>query len=123
MWFHSIEEEYRIRIYSHGFEVFDKQKSLWGLLWIDIKEIIAYKVDLFTFDDVRFGFRTSDIDEFYIISEDFIGFLELEKALMKNLPTFDHTWRETVVLPTFATNLRTIYGNPLDELDYLRVQD
>lgn len=92
-------------------------------MWIDIKEIIAYKVDLFTFDDVRFGFRTTDKDEYYTISEDYRGFLQLEKALMKNLPTFDNTWRETVILPAFATNLCTIYGNPLDELDYLRAHD
>lgn len=122
MWFQSIEIEPLILIYTHGFQVFHKQKPLWGLLWSDIKEIIAYKVDLFTIDDVRFGFRTTGKDEYYIISEDYTGFLELEKALTINLPRFDNTWRETVILPAFATNLCTIYGSPLDELDSLHAR-
>ena len=78
--------------------------------WVEIKEIVAFKLDLVTWDEVRFAFRTSEKhDDLWIeISEDQPGFKVLLGELIKRFPSV-RGWEERVVKPAFATNRTRLF--------------
>jgi len=101
---------FKITIEHLGFAVWKEEHFLSRIMWSEIKEIIAYKTDLFTFDNVCFGFRTSDCDDYFTVDEEVVDFYDLEKELTSKLDGFDRLWRDKVILPAFALNRCTIYG-------------
>ncbi len=83
------------------------------LLWSDLKEVVAFKQDMFTYDNLVFGFRIEEKDEYHFVDEEATGFYDLESALVQHLEGFDQDWMEKVALPAFAMNWHTVYGSPL----------
>lgn len=98
---------------TFGFDVYNETMvSILRIEWNELIEIIAYKQDLFSYDEVWFGFRTKNIDEYYHVNEETKGFYEFAKSLPKFLNSFDADWSKKVFSPAFERNQQTIYGIP-----------
>ena len=97
--------KYKIVIGTQGFEVLERRKCIRSIAWSEIKEIIGYKKDLFCFDTVVFGFRTTEEDAYFTVFEEIEGCYELERALVANLELFDREWRDKILLPAFVLDV------------------
>jgi hypothetical protein len=75
--------------------------------WNEIEQILAYKVDLFTTDDVRLDI--SFPESTLTISEDIPGFSLFVEKLIQSLPGIAGDWEEKVIHPPFASNQTIIY--------------
>ena len=82
-------------------------------MWSDVRAIHAYKVDLFTVDQIRLLFSLEA--KAVVVSEDMMGFDSLMKELPQQFPGFLDTWFSTVAFPAFEQTGRP-YGrvNPLN---------
>jgi len=81
----------------------------------DIREISAYKRDLFTTDLICCDIENDTKDGRYTrtIHEEMVGFTEVIKEL-ETLDGFYKDWREVVVFPPFQQNYTIIYRRGLD---------
>ncbi|GAB3822919.1 hypothetical protein [Pontibacter rugosus] len=108
------EESFERRMREQGhFEYTEKSfqiKNSSGIievLWADVNEIRAYKVDLLTVDEIRIDIlsETSTIT----ITEETPGYYIFKEKLKAVFPSLDLNWEEKVVKPAFAKNLTVIY--------------
>ena len=95
-----------------GFTVGSQGKANWSVRWTDIKEIVGFKRDIYAFDQICLGFRVSDTDDYYIVTEEMSGFGWLAGEMERQFQTMDRNWWTKVAQPPFATNWVTIYGEP-----------
>lgn len=79
----------------------------------EVRAIVAYKLDELTTDLVCCDIVTgaADGEQIRTIHEELLGFDAAMKTF-EALPGFDRQWRDTVVLPPFATNRTVIYDRP-----------
>ena len=75
--------------------------------WDEIENIVAYKVDLMTTDDVRLDI--SFVDAVLTISEDIAGWNLFLENLMTALPSIPKDWEQKVIETPFAANTTLIY--------------
>ena len=77
----------------------------------EVNAIVAYKIDELTTDLVCCDIVTGSGDgqQIRTVHEEIPGF-ETVMARFAALPGFNKQWRETVILPPFATNRTTIYN-------------
>jgi len=79
--------------------------------WNEINEIIAYKRDLVTTDQVCLDIV---LDESIIsFSEENNGWDGFVKKMNAMFPTIDQDWERKVTYPPFATNLTILYKKQL----------
>jgi acyl carrier protein len=83
--------------------------------WNDIREINAYKVDLFTVDDVRMEMRFQE----YVLtlSEDTPGWHQFQIRLKQAFPQIDADWEYKIWKPAFATNYTTLFKRSANEVE------
>ena len=103
-------EKFEIKTDIAGFSVFNNGEFYDRINWREVKQVIAYKADQFTFDDLILGFRTEEEDSFHLINEDMPGFSSLLELMPLRLDLPDPDWWIKVIQPAFKTNLTTIYG-------------
>jgi hypothetical protein len=77
--------------------------------WADVKEIVAFKEDLFAYDLICLAFRVSDNDEWYKIDEEMEGFGEILDPLSEAFPGIPDCWYQDVMHPAFATNAAVLW--------------
>ena len=102
----SARDLWPLRVTPSGF-VCDDSTASHGIEWNDIVEICAFKIDLFSFDEVRFSLSLrngTDIE----LSEQQPGFRELVAALKARFPTVEG-WENRVIQPPFETNMTVLY--------------
>ena len=94
-----------ISVSDTGFSVEDAH-----IYWAEIREIVAFKVDLLTVDDVRFAFRfqSGADDAWFEVSEEQPGFADLVAELESRFPSV-RGWRARVIKPAFAANRIQLY--------------
>ena len=80
-----------------------KDQSLKRISWNQIQEVVAYKVDLFTVDDVRLGFISQD-GSGVEASESMLGWRALRTEVSKRFPEIDPAWEGKIIQPPFAEN-------------------
>jgi hypothetical protein len=95
--FEYTEEGFRIKNNSGIIEV----------LWADVVEIKAYKVDLLTVDEIRIEILKAAST--ITISEETPGYYVFKEKLKAVFPYSDINWEEKVVKPAFKENLTVIY--------------
>jgi hypothetical protein len=78
-----------------------------SISWHDIQEISAYKIDLFTVDEVRFSLSVSSGPD-VVVSEEQHGFSELVTSLALQFPSVAG-WERKVIHPAFARNQTMLY--------------
>jgi hypothetical protein len=75
--------------------------------WAKIDEIIAYKVDLITTDDLRLDISFTEVE--LTISEDIPGWSLFIDKLIAVLPEISRDWEEKIIEKPFAANRTIIY--------------
>lgn len=93
---------------DHGFDIVAEGANRAYVRWIDVQEIIAFKLDLLACDTIRIAFRVADSGEHYEIDEDWAGYQELIAEVERRFDLSDGWW-EKVVFPAFETNRTTIW--------------
>jgi hypothetical protein len=102
-------ETRRIEFNASGFAVVDNGKQLEFVAWSSIREIIAYKEDRFSVDDICLGFGTDDPNAFSRVTEDYIGYKEFLTELEGRFAGIRKDWFKEVAFPAFAVNRTTIW--------------
>lgn len=72
---------------STVFSLHKGAQTLWIARWEQIEKIEAYKVDLFTVDQLRLAFYSED-ERVYIIEEDMGDFEDFVAQMMAVLPSY-----------------------------------
>lgn len=92
-----------LTVMKSGFQVITGSDEWTNVSWADIKEIFAFKVDLFSQDTIRLGFRVEDFCKHLEVDEDWTGFKQLVTELERRFELRDNWW-STVAFPAFAEN-------------------
>ena len=77
--------------------------------WREIRQIDAYKIDLWAVDEVCLGFRFGADDSWIEVSESDGGWRPLLESIRRRFPTIPAGWEYDVLFPPFAANERTLY--------------
>src|ERR1043165_6520637 len=76
-WLWPQRPEREIRFNDAGFTVVLEDKVEMRAEWSRVREVFAYKQDLFAYDEMRVGFRFDEDGSHWWVGEDFSGFREL----------------------------------------------
>lgn len=79
--------------------------------WADVKEVFAFKRDIFSVDLICIGFRTSDEGHYFEIDEQMPGYDSVVAALPQAFPGFDDNWWCKVAYPPFKTCFCSMWGS------------
>jgi hypothetical protein len=71
--------------------------------WPDIIEIVAFKRDFFSHDQICIGIRTMSSDGYLVISEEWKGFKDFTSAI-ENKFEVTNDWWSKVAFPAFVEN-------------------
>lgn len=81
------------------------EETLETLRWSDVRRIIAYKYDLFSYDEICVGFLTDPTaDDWLEISERSDGFADAMKFVEARFPSIPDRWFWDVSRPAFVRN-------------------
>ena len=80
------------------------------LSWHEIAEIVAYKRDLYTVDQVCVAFRVRGAEDFFALEEDNPSWEVVLAATNERFDLLDG-WFAEVDRDAFQTNWKTIWGN------------
>lgn len=99
---------YKVIVESEGFALIGTGVERVYVPWLAVREVIAYKLDLITTDEVFLRFDL-DIFPFSIeVSEEMEGFEDFKATAEKRLQ-FSEGWWSQVLQPPFATNERVLF--------------
>lgn len=102
-----------IRLESSGFSVTDGDQVILEVVWSEVREVVAFKEDRFTVDDVCVGFRTDEANTYHRVTEEFAHYSDLLAELPRRFPGIRTDWFREVTVPAFAPNWTTLWGQPL----------
>jgi hypothetical protein len=94
------------------FSVLDEDRIRFSLPWSDIREVVAFKHDNFSYDEIIVGFKTENDCGYFEVSEEFTGYASLLDELPRRLPGIKTEWFVEVAIPAFATNLTILWQHP-----------
>lgn len=77
------------------------------IFWTDIEQLIAYKQDMFTYDEVCIDIKYNDL--VITISEATPGWYQFIIKTKQVFPSISATWDIDIVHPAFETNLTILY--------------
>jgi hypothetical protein len=95
-----------------GFTVFAEEKQPVHADWLSVKEVFAYKDDLFTYDEICVGFRFDDAGTYWWVGEDYVGYQQFIEELKGRFPGIKTDWFSQVAFPPFLQNRTTLWGTP-----------
>jgi hypothetical protein len=93
-----------------GFTVFAKGTELVHADWLSVKEVFAYKDDLFAYDEICIGFRFDDAGRYWWVGEDYVGYQKFVEGLKSRFPGIKTGWFSEVAHPPFIHNRTTLWG-------------
>jgi len=82
---------------------------LWSIRWDEIDEIVAFKRDMLTVDDLCLGFLPHAATEHYVCDEEMPGWTELLEALETRFDIRFVDWFPIVAHPSFAPNWTVLW--------------
>lgn len=98
----------RISVDAGGFVVVNGNGSDVSVRWSDVIEVLAYKRDLLSVDEIILAFRQRQAPERVIeISEDCQGFADVSHAMQRELGVSD-TWYFDTARKPFAIDFRIL---------------
>lgn len=101
-----------VRFNDEGFEVFLKNDVVTRVRWDAVVEVAAFKRDLFSVDEICFGFRSEGAENFWHVGEEDVGFAEFEKQLVSRFQGIRTDWFQEVAVPAFKENWTTLWRKP-----------
>ncbi len=93
-----------------GFTVFEEEKQPVRADWLSVKEVFAYKDDLFAYDEICVGFRFDDAGAYWWVGEDYVGYKKFVEELKSRFPGIKTDWFSEVAFPPFLQNRTTLWG-------------
>ena len=111
-----LSSEAKISFTSDGFRILDQAGGLVTLHWKEIREIVAYKEDLFGYDEICLAFRITDSDDYIRLGESCAEYPALLKRLETHFPDLRTDWFLEVAFPAFVPNWTTIWRRPQEQM-------
>lgn len=102
-----------VRFDGDGFSVFEEEEKKCSVRWSDAVEVFAYKMDLFTVDEICIGFRVDSAGAYWWVSEEFAGYREFVEELSRRFPGIRADWFSDVAFPAFVEKRTTLWGEGL----------
>jgi hypothetical protein len=99
---------------DHGFSIRRDGGPTTEVRWSEVVEVITWKRDLLTTDQICLGFRIKDRLRIVMINEEDEGWREIRVHLERHFPSIAASWHQEVMQPPFALNWKTIWGEPSD---------
>jgi hypothetical protein len=100
-----------VRADREGVRVHDQRGPTRGTLaWADLAEIIAFKRDRWSVDDICLGFRTRNTERWLVADEEMQGWDALQEALRDRFGLDYPGWYAAVVQPPFAPNRTVLWS-------------
>jgi len=120
-----IRNDSRIIIDDEGVRLIDHAGAeRWRFPWAQVKEIVAWKDDVFAYDILCLGFRVGNLPEYFACDEEQHGWGDLLDAVEQRFGVKKTEWRPKVVFPAFASNWTVLWeANPSERegtLSYFR---
>ena len=91
---------------TDGFDVITNNAAQ-HIQWRDIQKITAYKIDLFTTDEICMEIML--VEDSVTISEEIIGWPAFSAAVLEQFPSIPKDWEWVIAQPAFATNYTALY--------------
>jgi hypothetical protein len=89
-----------------------------SVAWKDLRQVIAYKIDVFGYDIIAIRFVTSESGSCVEAREEDGGYKQVVKLMETHLPGILEDWWSKVAFPAFATNWTVIWtaGAPASQV-------
>jgi hypothetical protein len=106
-----------IHLLSDGFRV-DRSGHIETVKWCDIREIVAFKRDILTYDVICVGFCLADREydlakderlDGVEIHEEMTGFMDLVQDMQRKFPAIPKNWYIEIMTPAFETIWTTLW--------------
>ena len=101
-----------IRYDDAGFDVVAEEGVTIQITWDSVVEIVVFKRDLFSIDEICFGFRCYGRNDYKWVGEEDLEFAALQTELEKRFSGFRTDWFHEVAVPAFQENWTVIWGSP-----------
>jgi hypothetical protein len=82
----------------------------WACRWDEVKEVVAWKDDVFGYDIICIGLRVRDEPEYLKIDEEQTGWAEAVRAIEQRYGIDGEEWWRAVAFPAFVENWRVLWG-------------
>lgn len=100
----------QIRITTSGLSVLDRDcGEPVTLEWAGVREIVVFKRDLITFDEICIAFRCGVPDQWVEISESDDGFTHILRELKRQFPSIPEDWYIDVMFPPFEPSEQVLF--------------
>jgi hypothetical protein len=106
------EPKVAVEFDAAGFTILEDEKPKVRAEWSRVREIFAYKDDLWSYDEICIGFRFNDAGDYWWVGESYIGYREFRENLKVRFPEILTDWFSDVAFPAFAQNRTTLWGVP-----------
>ncbi len=91
-----------------GFKVNFKSGDMFDVEWDDIETILAYKIDLYTFDSICLEVFFKE-DKAFRITEETEGWYKFLEKISEIFPQIKNGWECEIVFPAFKENLTILF--------------
>jgi hypothetical protein len=102
----------RLTVTAGGIELHDRRRSrlLWSAGWNELEEIVAFKRDMLTVDDICLGFRVRGETHLRVCDEEIAGWDDVNEALATRFGIRYDEWFARIVQPPFAENSTVLWS-------------
>ena len=101
-----------IRYDDAGFDVVAEEGVTIQITWDYVAEIVVFKRDLFSIDEICFGFRCRGRDDYQSVGEEDLAFSAFQVAVERRFSGIRKDWFQEVAVPAFQENWTVIWGSP-----------
>jgi hypothetical protein len=87
-------------------------RELWRVVWTNVEQIVAFKVDAMVVDHICLGFRTKGESTLHVTDEETPGWEELLGEISRRFEVPFEDWFRKVAFPAFAENFTVLWAAP-----------
>ncbi len=94
-----------------GLELRDRRHAhpIWTMGWKALEEVVAFKRDMVTVDDLCLGFRSRGESQFYVCDEETPGWDQVNDALTARYGIQYQAWVAEIMKPPFVENWTVLW--------------